>query len=122
MFGRAVVRLFGDLKRHDMGSVLAESIDEEGTGASVFLTENLWGVGSTAPYLHDGRATTLTEAILAHGGEAEAARSAFQTLSTQEQQDLIAFLDNLVLFKHEAEATAPNSRDDPPRLRDSRRR
>jgi hypothetical protein len=67
--GGGIVRLFGDLKQHEMGPGLAEGIDEVGTGASVFMTENLWGVGSTAPYLHDGRATTLTEAILAHGGE-----------------------------------------------------
>ena len=50
--GRAVVALFGDMKRHDMGARLAEGIDEVGTGASTFLTRNLWGVGSTAPYLH----------------------------------------------------------------------
>jgi mono/diheme cytochrome c family protein len=95
----AVVELLGDLKRHDMGPGLAERIDEVGTGASVFMTENLWGVGSSAPYLHDGRATTLTEAILEHGGEAAAARSAFLALPTAAQTDLIAFLDNQVLFK-----------------------
>ncbi|HTP41430.1 MAG TPA: di-heme oxidoredictase family protein, partial [Nitrospiria bacterium] len=94
-----VVRLFGDLKRHDMGPGLAESIDEAGTGASVFLTRNLWGVGSTAPYMHDGRATTLTEAIIEHGGEGETAKQAFLALSTADQQDLVAFLNNLVLFK-----------------------
>jgi hypothetical protein len=97
--GRAVVELFGDLRRHDVGPGLAESIDEVGTGASVFLTENLWGVGSTAPYLHDGRATTLTEAILEHGGEGADARNAFVALSRNGQRDVIAFLDNLVLFK-----------------------
>jgi cytochrome c peroxidase len=97
--GRAVVALFGDLKRHNLGPDVAESIDEVGTGASVFLTENLWGVGTTAPYLHDGRASTLTEAILAHGGEAAAARAAFDQLGPPKQKDLIAFLDNLVLFK-----------------------
>lgn len=96
---RAIVALYGDMKRHDMGPGLAENIDEEGTGASVFLTENLWGVGSTAPYLHDGRATTLTEAILEHGGEAAAARDAFIALSSDAQQDIIVFMDNLVLFK-----------------------
>ncbi len=95
--GHAIVRLLGDLKRHDMGPGLAESIDEEGTGASVFLTENLWGVGSTAPYLHDGRATTLTEAIQEHGGDADSSRSAFEALSTQEQQDLVAYLNGLLL-------------------------
>ncbi|MEO6708509.1 MAG: di-heme oxidoredictase family protein [Planctomycetota bacterium] len=99
--GRAIIRPFGDLKRHDMGSGLAESIDETGHGSSTFMTENLWGVGSTAPYLHDGRATTLTEAILAHGGEAQAARNAFVTLSAGQQQDLIAFLDSMLLFVNE---------------------
>lgn len=97
--GGAVVALYGDLRRHDMGPGLAEAIDETGSGASTFLTENLWGVGSTAPYLHDGRASTLTEAILLHGGEAQGARRAFEQLSGAEQSDLIAFLDNLVLFK-----------------------
>jgi hypothetical protein len=97
--GGAIVRLYGDLRRHDLGPDVAESIDEAETGASVFLTENLWGVGSTAPYLHDGRASTLTEAILAHGGEAANSRAAFTSLSGPDQADLIAFLDNLVLFK-----------------------
>ncbi|MBI4472962.1 MAG: hypothetical protein HY646_09865 [Acidobacteria bacterium] len=101
--GRAVVELFGDLKRHDLGPGLAEPIDEVSTGAAVFLTENLWGVGSTAPYLHDGRATTLTEAILEHGGEAAAARDAFVRLPPHRQQELVAFLENLVLFKMEEE-------------------
>jgi hypothetical protein len=101
--GRAVVELFGDLKRHDMGPGLAESIDEVNTGASVWLTKELWGVGSTAPYLHDGRATTLTEAILEHGGEAAGSRDAFARLPLGDQSALIAFLDNLVLFKAEEE-------------------
>ena len=97
--GKALVDLGGDLKRHDMGRGLAEVIDEIGTGASAFLTENLWGVGSTAPYLHDGRATTLAEAILEHGGEAATAKSNFTRLASQSQADVIAYLENLVLFK-----------------------
>jgi hypothetical protein len=101
--GHAYVELLGDLKRHDMGPGLAEPIDEVGTGASTFMTENLWGVGSTAPYLHDGRATTLTEAILEHGGEAQASRDAFVAMSEASQADLLAYLDNQVLFKMEEE-------------------
>jgi hypothetical protein len=97
--GRALVALYGDLKRHDMGREMAESIDEKGTGASVFLTEGLWGVGSTAPYMHDGRASTLTEAILLHGGDARLSRDLFTILGRERQRDLIAFLENLVLFK-----------------------
>jgi CxxC motif-containing protein (DUF1111 family) len=97
--GRAQVDLYGDLRRHDMGQALAEQIDEKGTGAATFMTENLWGVGSTPPYLHDGRATSLGEAILLHGGEAQRARDAFAALPVAGQRDVIAFLDNLVLFK-----------------------
>ncbi len=103
--GGAVVRAFADFKRHEMGPSLAESItDPEPLNpavripVSVFLTEPLWGVGSTAPYLHDGRATTIEEAIIEHGGEAAASRDRFRALSTAGQDDLLAFLDNLVLF------------------------
>jgi hypothetical protein len=97
--GRGIVELFGDLKQHNMGTALAEGIDEAGTGAATFMTENLWGVGSTAPYMHDGRATTITEAILEHGGEALASRTAFMNLPVQSRKDLAAFLQNLVIFK-----------------------
>lgn len=97
--GGAIVRLFSDLRWHDMGAALAESIDEGGNGASVFITKPLWGVGSTAPYLHDGRAPTLTAAILAHGGEAQASRDSFAAMSSANQQNLVEFLKNLVLHK-----------------------
>jgi hypothetical protein len=49
--------------------------------------------------MHDGRATTLTEAILEHGGEAAGSRNLFMNLSPGSQKDLIAFLNSLVLFK-----------------------
>jgi CxxC motif-containing protein (DUF1111 family) len=101
--GKTLVELFGDLKRHDMGSGLAEGIDEAGTGASTFMTENLWGCGSTGPYMHDGRATTITEAILEHGGEAKVSKDNFVSLSTQSKKDLCEFLESLVLFKMEEE-------------------
>lgn len=104
--GGARVRLYGDLKRHDMGSRLAESTDETGVGASVWITKELWGVGSTAPYLHDGRATTLTEAILFHGGDAMSSRDAFVGLDERDAAAMIAFLDNLVLYKVEEEEEA----------------
>jgi len=109
--GQGIVLLFGDLKRHTMGSGLAESVDEVGTGAATFLTENLWGVGSTAPYLHDGRASTLAEAILEHGGEAQGSASSFRAAldsarsnpSDTRAADLMAMLENLVLFFEEGE-------------------
>jgi len=97
----------GRHRGHHFGGPFRLPEDEVGTGASVFLTRNLWGVGSTAPYLHDGRATTLTEAILEHGGEGEKSRTAFLALSPQDQQDLVAYLNNLVLYKQETIAPAP---------------
>jgi hypothetical protein len=125
--GRAIVELFGDLKRHRMGPRLAEPVNEI-AGDDVtpipidprnrhtpdtFLTENLWGVGSTAPYMHDGRATTLTEAIIEHAtaaaddpSEAAPSRRAFLNRSATDQRALIAFLENLVLFKVEEEEEA----------------
>jgi len=114
--GQAIVRLLGDLKRHDMGPRLAENIDSDGTGASVFLTENLWGVGSTAQYLHDGRATTIREAIREHGGEAQASRDAFFRLSAARQRNVIRFLKNQILYRTpdlapEVEAAAASSAD-----------
>ena len=93
-----VVSLYGDLKRHDMGPGLAENIDEAGTGSSVWKTRELWGTGSTGPWLHDGRATTLDEAILWHGGEAETARNRYVALSGSDKRDVIRFLKNLILF------------------------
>ena len=53
------------------------------------------GVADTAPYLHDGRALTIKEAILLHGGEAEESRDAFAALSAQEMEALLSFLDSL---------------------------
>jgi hypothetical protein len=128
---RVLIELYGDLKRHAMGPGLAEPVNEI-AGDDVtpipsnpanrhtpdtFLTENLWGVGSTAPYMHDGRATTLAEAILAHAAsdsdnasEARASRAAYRALPDRDKRALIAFLQNLVLFKipeeEEAAATA----------------
>ena len=96
--GRAIVRLYGDLKLHDMGPRLAENIDETGSGASVWMTKELWGLANTAPYLHDGRATTIEEAIIEHGGEAENSRQNFSGLNDGDQDDVLAFLNNLVLF------------------------
>jgi Di-haem oxidoreductase, putative peroxidase len=90
------VNLFSDLKRHAMGPELADPHDNgQHLGRDVFLTRPLWGLAETAPYLHDGRAATIPEAILAHGGEARAARDAFAALSAPEQADVHVFLLSL---------------------------
>lgn len=87
------VPLYADLKRHDMGPGLAES-----TGGDLdpfFTTARLWGVADTAPYLHDGRALTLTQAIRQHGGEALAASNNFEKLSNGQKKAILTFLRSL---------------------------
>ncbi len=92
-----VKNIFTDLKRHDLGSNFYER-NYNGVLRKQFLTTPLWGVGSTAPYGHDGRSVNLMEVILRHGGEASDARSAFSRMSDSQKDDLIAFLNTLVLF------------------------
>jgi hypothetical protein len=93
--GGVRVPLFADLKRHDMGPRLAESAEGFSIGNAVFTTARLWGVADTAPYLHDGRASTLFDAIAWHGGEARAPRDAFLALSAGERELLLGFLGTL---------------------------
>ncbi len=93
-----VVRnFFADFKRHDLGLNFAER-NYEGTLTNLFITEPLWGVGTTAPYGHDGRSPTLEDVILRHGGESQAARDAFAALSPTAKGFLIDFLQSLILF------------------------
>ena len=87
------VHLFADLKRHDMGPGLAESFGSDLD--SFFTTAKLWGVADSAPYLHDGRALTIGEAISLHGGEAQAARNAFLGLFDEDRNNLLTFLHTL---------------------------
>jgi hypothetical protein len=125
--GGAVIRLYGDLKRHAMGRVLAdpagpsessgpdlEPLKYNGTPVMIpadqFLTAELWGVGNTGPWLHDNRAGTLREAILLHGedtpvpvgapgrSEAQEARDGFVKAPAADQEAVIAFLLNLRTF------------------------
>ncbi|MEM7515814.1 MAG: di-heme oxidoredictase family protein [Planctomycetota bacterium] len=91
--GGVSVPMFSDLKRHDMGPGLAESFGSELD--SEFITARLWGVADTAPYLHDGRALSLTQAILLHGGEAQAARDNFDAAPDVVKAELLAFLRTL---------------------------
>ncbi len=92
-----VRNIFTDLKRHDLGANFWER-NYDGTFQKEFMTEPLWGVGSTSPYGHDGRSINLKEVILRHGGEAQTARNAFSSSSTYYQRLLLDFLESLVLF------------------------
>ena len=96
--GTPNVLLFSDLKRHDMGPELAEAHTRTGhphIPAATWLTRPLWGLAETAPYLHDGRAATIPDAILAHGGEASDSRDAFEALPAEDQASLHVFLLSL---------------------------
>lgn len=117
--------LFSDLLLHDMGPELADpspakpgrtvvgtrTVRSGGYFGSVdvdvfatlpsdiqqeWRTPPLWGVASSAPYLHDGRAATLVEAIRFHGGEASRSRYDFVSQSSSNRAALIAFLKTLV--------------------------
>ncbi len=111
------VQLFADLKRHDMGEELAETFSRGEISNSEFTTARLWGVADTAPYLHDGRASVLSQAITAHGGAAEEARDAFMRLSDDDRAQLIGFLlrlrtpnnPNEELIPSRARAREPNA-------------
>ena len=59
-------------------------------------TPPLWGVADSAPYMHDGRAETLSESIVMHDGEAAGTRDRFLNLSFDDRQAIIAFLNTLV--------------------------
>ncbi len=110
-----VKNIFTDFKRHNLGPNFWER-NYDGTISTHFLTTPLWGVGTTAPYGHDGRSLNLEEVILRHGGEAQDARDAFAHMSDPNIDALIAFLHSLVLFPPEDTAsnldpgdpTAPN--------------
>ena len=97
--GKATARWFTDFKRHDMGAELSDPDDPLGLGASMFLTRSLAGVAVTGPWLHDGRATTLDEAITMHGGAAAESAARYAALDADAQADLIAFLGSLVMYK-----------------------
>jgi hypothetical protein len=92
-----VKNIFTDFKRHDLGPAFHERKFDGGM-TTHFMTEPLWGVGSTAPYGHDGRSTNLEEVIVRHGGEATSARAAFLALPARKQTQLLEFLGTLVLF------------------------
>ncbi|MDX2093248.1 MAG: di-heme oxidoredictase family protein [Kofleriaceae bacterium] len=92
---------YTDLLLHDVGDLLTDArTDFQATGLE-WRTPPLWGLGlaqvvqSGATFLHDGRARTIAEAILWHGGEAEQAREAFRLADQDDREALLAFLQTL---------------------------
>ena len=92
---------YTDLLLHDMGEGLADGFHEGRATGREWRTPPLWGIGLTETvnghryFLHDGRARGLAEAILWHGGEAEASREAFRALPANDRAALLAFLGSL---------------------------
>jgi CxxC motif-containing protein (DUF1111 family) len=88
------VALYSDLLLHDMGS-LGDGIAQSAAGTREMRTMPLWGARASAPYLHDGRAATLEDAIRAHDGEAAKVRARFDKLGREDRSRLIEFLNSL---------------------------
>ena len=115
--GTAIVRAFTDLKRHNLCDDAADTdpirwfcneqlaqgrpVQDGKPGAEFFLTRKLWDVGNTAPYGHRGDLSTITEAILAHGGEGRDSRDEFEASALEDQQALVAFLKTLQIVPQE---------------------
>jgi len=89
------VPLYSDLLLHEVWPAGFRGMSEPGAPSGVYRTPPLWGIRATAPYLHDGRASTLRAAILAHDGEARTVRANFESLSADAKSALLAFLDDL---------------------------
>jgi CxxC motif-containing protein (DUF1111 family) len=85
---------YGDLLP-DSSDQPEPSSDGGSTSPSEWRTPPLWGVADSAPYLHDGRAATLAQAIKLHAGQAAASANRFAGLSDVQQEELIAFLNTL---------------------------
>jgi len=92
-----VKNIFADFKRHDLGPAFHER-QYDGSLVTKFMTEPLWGAGSTAPYGHDGRSVNLEEVILRHGGEAQQSKERFASLSDNDQRKILEFLATRVIF------------------------
>ncbi|WP_166113905.1 di-heme oxidoredictase family protein [Pseudoalteromonas sp. Z9A5] len=111
------IRPFSDLLLHDMGEGLADNLGAGNATGAEWRTAPLWGLGLSAcvtggvtnptgyqgddvckpdaNYLHDGRARSINEAIMWHGGEAENARIAYESITSSEQSALLTFLNSL---------------------------
>jgi CxxC motif-containing protein (DUF1111 family) len=96
-----VIHPYTDLLLHQMGSRLADNLGENEASGGEWRTAPLWNIGMTAgvsggeAYLHDGRARSLHEAIIWHGGEAKASRIAYKELSQESRNAILTFLKSL---------------------------
>jgi CxxC motif-containing protein (DUF1111 family) len=92
-FNRRSVDLFSDLLLHDVGT--GDDIQQGAAEPDEIRTPALWGLRFRRPFLHDGSAVTIADAVERHAGEAELARRGFQRLTPDDRLRLLAFLRSL---------------------------
>ncbi len=90
--------VYSDFKYHDVGADFYQ-MQYDGSIVRMWRTTPLWGAGTTAPYGHDGASLDLDCVIRRHGGEALASRKAYTSLADNQQRQMIAFLNSLVLYQ-----------------------
>jgi hypothetical protein len=92
--------IYSDFKYHDMGAAFYQ-VQYDGSVVKQWRTLPLWGVGSTAPYGHDGASLTLDQVIRRHGGEAVRSRQRYTALGRPDRRCVLDFLESLVLYQTE---------------------
>ncbi len=100
---RQIDGVYSDFRHHDLGPDFYET-QYDGSQTVRFRSAPLWGVGSTAPYGHDGASLSLEDVIVRHGGEARTSQQRYLGLSSKEQDDLLYFLRGLCLYSPETTA------------------
>lgn len=95
LVGGGEARAFTDLLLHDVAAADAVGIEDGPASMREFRTAPLWGLATSAPYMHDGRSFTIEASIAQHAGEAEASRLAVEALSGEERAALLGFLQSL---------------------------
>ncbi len=93
-FDRVTFHPYSDFLLHDMGR-LGDGIAQGDAKGTEFRTAPLWGLRSQTSYLHDGRAATIQDAILAHDGQGRRSRDRFASLNPGDRAALLAFLRSL---------------------------
>jgi CxxC motif-containing protein (DUF1111 family) len=88
-------QVFTDLLLHDMGDALADGLTDQSADSRDWRTAPLIGLRFANTFLHDARATSVADAITAHGGEAAASAAAFQALSDADRQTLLQYVEAL---------------------------
>lgn len=89
------LQAYTDLLIHDLGEENSDGLKAGFANPTEFRTSPLWGVGMTAPYMHDGAADTIEAAVDLHGAEGSGARDAFQALDDEDQALIVTFLRSL---------------------------